>query len=340
MVIVVVMSDAFITTLAVGTPSGPVTRRLTHALWTLGLKARRPALLRTLGLVLLLLIIATWLFGLWAGWAMVFSAGPEAVVGTTSGRVVTGWERIYFTGYTLFTLGNGEFRPEGTVWQLLTVLALINGLGLATLSITYVIPVTSAALERRQLAGSIAALGDRPDTALIRAWDGDGFGVLAQRLMLLEPSLALLTQRHLGYPVLHFFHSTDRRTAAAPMIAVLDEMLTLLQFGVAAEARMPDSATAPFRAVLTQFLDTLRSAFITPHDDPPAMPSLDRLRAAGIPTVDDEAFAAHLVDIEERRRLLVGLVRNDGWTWETVWRAPDESDREEPRTDENADEES
>lgn len=332
------MSDAFITTLAVATTSGPVTRRLTHALWTLGLMARRPRLLRTLGPALLLLIIATWLLGLWTGWAMVFSAGPEAVVATTSGRVATGWERIYFTGYTLFTLGNGEFRPAGSVWQLLAVLALINGLGLATLSITYVIPVTSAALERRQLAGTIAALGDGPDTALIRAWDGEGFGVLGQRLMVLEPALALLTQRHLGYPVLHFFHSTDRRTAAAPTIAVLDEMVTLLQFGVAAEARLPASTTAPLRAVLTQFLDTLRSAFITPADELPPIPSLDRLRAAGIPTVDDEAFAAHLVDINERRRLLAGLVRNDGWPWETVWRAPDDSEREEPKTDENADE--
>ena len=338
-VIAVVMYDVVLTTLSVGNPSGPVTGRLARGLWAVGLRTRRAGLLQALGIGLMLLIVVTWLLGLWAGWAMVFNAAPAAVVDSTTGRVAGAWERIYFAGYTLFTLGNGEFRPDGTPWQLLTVVALLNGLALASLSITYLVPVTAAALERRQLAATIAAMGERPDTALVRAWDGTGFGMLQHHLMSLGPQLALLTQRHLGYPVLHYFHSSDRKTAAAPMIAVLDELLTVLQFGVAEQARPPASVTEPFRAELTQFLDTLRSAFISPADAAPAIPALHRLREAGVPTVADEVFAQRLGEIAERRRLLVALVNNDGWDWAGVWTGSDESDRQRPKTaDDEADE--
>ena len=45
-------------------------------------------------------------------------------------------------------------------------------------------------------------------------------------------------------------------------------------------------------------------------------PDLSALRAAGISTVSDDEFAAAVDDLSHRRRMLLGLVGNDGWNWE------------------------
>lgn len=334
LLIAVAMWDALVTTLAVSNSAGPLSGRLTHTLWSVGLRLGGDRTLQALGLALTLVVLAMWLTLLWTGWTLVFSADPGAVVVTATGEPVGFWDRAYFAGYTLFTLGNGDLRADGAVWKLVTVLALLNGLGLATLGITYLVPVATAASERRRLAATIAALGDRPDDILTRAWNGSNFGFLPQHLVGLGSEIDLLAQRHLTYPVLHFFHSRDPHAAAGVTIARIDEALTLLRAAVDDTASVERSAVDPLRTSLTHFLDTLRSAFIDPSPDAPPMPSLHALRAAGIPVVDDATFTARVQELEERRRVLLGFLSNDGWTWEDVWTPPpdDDSDRQEPKT--------
>ena len=331
-IVLVVMWDVFVTTLAVATSGGPVSGRIAHIVWIAGLRVGRRPLLQVLGVALTLGILTLWLVALWVGWSLIFSADPTAVVSESS-RPAAFWQRVYFTGTTLFTLGNAEFRPHGSPWQIVTVVALLNGLGLMSLGITYLIPVTSAATERRQLATSIAALGPRPDDPLLIAWNGDRLDFLAERLLGLERELDLLSQRHLAYPVLHFFVARSASNAAAPMIARLDETVTILRSALADEARLPKSAVEPLHASLTQFLDTLRSAFITASGDAPAPADLSRLREAGIPVVDDDTFARRMEPLAERRRLLASMVRADGWSWQDVWGSDDhaELDRDDPK---------
>lgn len=333
----IAMWDALVTTLAVSNSAGPLSGRVTHALWSVALRVGGERILQALGLALTLLVLGLWLALLWGGWSLVFSADPRAVVVTATGEPVGFWDRVYFAGYTLFTLGNGDLRADGAVWKVVTVLALLNGLGLATLGITYLVPVATAASERRRLASTISALGDRPDDVLTRAWNGQDFGFLPQHLVALGPEIDLLAQRHLTYPVLHFFHSRESHAAAAVTICRIDEALTLLRAGVAEAAAVDGSAVDPLRNSVTRFLDTLRSAYISPAPDPPPLPSLDALRTAGIPTVDEDRFRAQLQQWEERRRVLAGFVHNDGWAWEDVWTPPpdDDSDREKPKTNDD-----
>lgn len=332
--VVVAMWDVFVTTLAVARTAGPLSGRVTHALWSVGLRVGGDMLLQALGLALTLVILLLWLALLWGGWTLIFSADPSAVVVTATGEQVGFWDRVYFAGYTLFTLGNGDLRADGPVWRVVAVLGLLNGLGLATLGITYLVPVTTAASERRRLAATISALGDRPDDILTRAWNGTDFGLLPQHLVALGPDIDLLAQRHLTYPVLHFFHSRERHAAAGVAISRLDEALMLLRAAVAERAALDASAVEPLHDSLTWFLDTLRSAFIQPADTAPPVPSLRALRAAGIPTVDDDTFAGKVQELDERRRALAGFIRNDGWGWDDVWTPPADadSDREQPKT--------
>ncbi len=147
---------------------------------------------------------------------------------------------------------------------------------------------------------------------MIRSWNGRDFRGLAGHLEALAPRIQEAGQRHLTYPVLHFFGSSDRRTAAPVAIAVLHEALTLLWFGVDLSLRPEPISVEPAREAIGSFLDTLAGAFIAPAPDPLPPPDLEALRASGIPTVDHGSFVAEL-DGERRRRCLVaGLLSGAG----------------------------
>lgn len=91
-----------------------------------------------------MLTLGTWLLLLWAGWTLVFSASPEAVLQDPEGVPADGWARAYFAGFSVFTLGVGDYVPNGPVWQLLTVVAVVSGLALTTMAITYLVSCTTS----------------------------------------------------------------------------------------------------------------------------------------------------------------------------------------------------
>lgn len=315
--IFVVLFDVLWTTLRLA-GAGPLTSWVTNLLWRLALRRTRshPSL-SSAGFLIVLLTVALWIGLVWLGWVLVFGMDPGAIVDSQSGQPAAFWARVYYAGFTLITLGNGDFKPAGALWQALTPIAAANGFFLVTLVITYLIPLMSAALQRRQLAVHIAVLGRTPQELLLRAWDGQGFGRLTDHLIGLTFPLMGLGEGHLAYPVLHCFHSSERDTAMAPNIAVLDEVLTLLE-GVAPEQRPDPLAIYPLRGAIDRLLSTLTEAHLTPERNPPPLPDLATLRSAGIRTVDHEAFRCSMEAANARRRLVFGLVEKEGWHWSDV----------------------
>ncbi|MDQ4129849.1 MAG: two pore domain potassium channel family protein, partial [Actinomycetota bacterium] len=138
----------------------------------------------------------------------------------------------------------------------------------------------------------------------------------------LLPSLTSMGQRHLAYPVLHFFHSSTRRTAIAPAIATLDEALAIIRHGLEATERESSSFTAVRRAI-GEFLPTLQ-LFRVGNEVPPT-PRLDRLRDCGLPVRHRKEFSEALEADKDRRRLLLATVKEDGWEWEDVTGGDSES---------------
>lgn len=59
----------------------------------------------------------------------------------------------------LFSLGNGGYQPASGVWEIVMVVATLNGLLVLTLAITFLVPVVGAVAQRRQQAALIHALG-------------------------------------------------------------------------------------------------------------------------------------------------------------------------------------
>jgi hypothetical protein len=318
-VIALVLHDAYVTTVSAHGAGGPATRLLGDALWRL---ARRVAgsphsgVLRSAGPVIVLMMLLLWLGGLWAGWTLIFSADPGAVVHGDTGQPADGWSRVYYAGFAVYTLGVGDFVPSGAPWQVLTALATINGFAVLTMTVSYLLPVVSAVTERRQHGLQLYGLGSSAQEILLTGWDGHDFERLVPQLQQLTPVGALMTQKFLSYPVLHYFHSPYRSAALEPGIAALDEALLVLEHGVDASVRLHATATQPLRRVLDQFAEIVAAEFTGADDEPAGAPDLEPLRRVGVPTVSDEEFAEAIGGHRDRRRALSALVRDALWRWD------------------------
>ena len=313
--------DALYTT--VGRGGGPLTKRLSRAAWrfTQSEFGQRVSgyFFSQLGVVVLLLAIFVWTVLLWAGWSLVFMASEGAIVGASSGEPAGAWSRVYFTGYTLVTLGLGDYQPAGSVWQMLTTTASLSGLVVLSLAISYVLPVLQAAVARRATAAAVWGMGETPEEIVRTMWDGDGCDAFEQHLIGLTPVLTTLAQQHLAYPVLHHFRGDRRREALAPSLAALDEALTVTEHGLGGDC-LSSGAFHPVRSAIDTLLDRLEEQSVDPASEPPRPPSLDGLRRDGYPVCSDESFREALREdvCDRRRRLLVALVEGEGWSWDTV----------------------
>ena len=312
------LGDALWTTLSVSTGSGPLSGRVAAAAWRAGRSLRRhdpsSRLAVSSGLLAALVPLFAWIVLVWLGWSLIFASSEGAVVSSATGIPAPTWERAYFAGYTLFTLGNGEFRPGGGGWQLATVAAAFSGLALVSIAITHMVMVTSAASEGRLLALTISDLGASPQEILERHWDGTRFGLLPEALGQLSARVNDHVERHRAYPTLHYFHSPDREAAASAMLAVLDETLNLLEGGIAWGAAS-DAQLDPARRACDRFIALIRGHYASASAITPPPCDLTGMRAHGLPVVSDSVFAEHIGRSQPRRRLLHALVTDDGWPW-------------------------
>ena len=316
----IVVVDLLWTTLWVEGGAGPLTDLLMAGTWR-GFRrtvADRSRLLSLSGPVILVLGLVAWLVLLWAGWTFVFASAEYPLIDTVDGGPTSWTDRIYFVGYTIFTLGNGDFVPRTGRWQLATTLATASGMLFVTLSVTYVLSVLDAVTQKRSFASSVSGLGSRSDDLLRTSWDGEEFQGLELSLNAFTSQVNTLTANHKAYPILHYFHSGQTDRAPVTSVVLLDEALTLLRFGVPESDRPSDSIVRNARASVRSYLGTLHDAFVDPADRVPPTPDLESLRDAGVPTVSDDAFDASVSDLRERRRLLLGLVESDLRQWPTA----------------------
>jgi hypothetical protein len=333
LLIALTLLDALWTTLWLDGHAGPLAGRLSFGVHSAFVRLagghRRGGsgrvnhrLLSVTGPTVLVANVLLWVLLLWAGWAVLFSANPSSVVDSRTRAPASVVERIYFTGYTLATLGNGDFAPQGGGWQLATSVASLNGLLFLTLTVTYLLAVLEAVAGQRSFASQVYALGASAEDFVRNAWDGRGFGALELQLTSLVEQLNLITEQHQAYPMLHYCHTAEERHADATALVILDDALTLLRWGVAAECRPAPAALRVAREAVRGYLDASRSAHVSPAEEEPPPPDLASVRGAGIPADPDDAFRAAGRELGERRRLLLGLLQSDARSWPSAPSAP------------------
>ena len=309
--------DILWTTLWAEGSAGPLTSRLMNAEWQVlrRIVGDRRRLLSLSGPMILITSLIVWIILLWGGWTLLFAGGENALMDTRNTGPISWSERFYYIGYTIFTMGNGDFTPQGGIWQTATALAAGSGMLFITLSVTYILSVLDAVTQKHAFASGVSGLGKQSDEILRESWDGEEFQGLELPLNTLTAELNTLTANHKAYPILHYFYSPQAKHAPAVSIVVLDELLTALHFGTPEQHHPDDLIVGNARSSVENYLETLHSAFVDPADQPPPALELHSLRKAGIPTVSDEEFADSLETENDRRRQLLGLVESDFREW-------------------------
>lgn len=121
----------------------------------------------------------------------------------------------------------------------------------------------------------------------------------------------LTAERHLTYPVLHYFHSPQRHKDFRFQLCNVDEAVTLLQHGIPEPLRPHPAALRSIRHASNLVIQVVR----TDHSRPEQPPVLDLtpLAKAGIPTVDAATFTRRLDDLAEHRCSLAVFAQHSPW---------------------------
>ncbi|KAA0013852.1 two pore domain potassium channel family protein [Billgrantia pellis] len=324
-----VVFDAVQTTLT-GSKSGPITRLLCQLAWYPALRLHRRyrlhGLLASMGPWSTVALITVWLGLVWLGWWLVFNSQPQAVFHPDSGTFANPTERLYFIGYTITTLGYGDFVPGGAKWQVFAVMAAASGFFLLTLAVTYFLSIVSAVVQKRQLAISVHALGDTPEAIVRHLGEEEDFAELASQVDDLKSTIIRLGQQHLAYPVLHYYHEVRPDRALPVALCKLYQALTIVLHASPSLAPSVRFKLTTTLSALESFLAVLDRNFVSRSDQ------LPMIEPAWLPR--HPTFSRNPTEI---RRYLEGLdsqrvwhayIEKDGWRWETVWQgSSDQAER-------------
>ncbi|RDV16306.1 hypothetical protein DXT99_03615 [Pontibacter diazotrophicus] len=296
--------------------SGPVTLAVWRIYYRIGRikKTREP--LTGAGITIVFTILITWVLLLWTGNAFIYSSDDESVISTTTLLPANSMERIYFTGYTLSTLGNGDFKAGTDGWSIYTAFISFTGLMFITIAITYMVPVLSAVTQRRALSIQIASIGNSPQRILLNNWNGENLKKLEGQFQNITHEIVHQGQMHLSYPVLHYFQHKNKEESLLPNLAALDEAITIMLLYVPEQMRPADEYLVPLRKAITTFIGSLTSLYIQPDkSDLPAI-HIDELQQAEFPILQPDM---HKIEkLSKRRRALKYMVEYNGWEWKEI----------------------
>tara|TARA_R110000868_G_scaffold408400_1_gene691518 strand:- start:566 stop:1639 length:1074 start_codon:yes stop_codon:yes gene_type:complete len=318
-ILLLITATDLINTSLSGRGAGFISKRLSKSIWSTLLKINkktgRKKVLELGGAVILVSILINWLLLIWISASLLFISYPDSLMNVETNTSTTVVNKIFYTGYTLSTLGLGDMEPEGNFWDMLTAVLSFTGLILISIAITYLIPVVSAEIMKRKISVYINTLGGSVEEILLNYWNGKDFKELEQPFISLIDSIILHAQNHKAYSVLHFFHSSDKKEAFVLNLTNLDEILTVLLYNISAEQRPTYNVLIRLRKAISCYLVTLPETFIIPGKQTPPILNLENLENKGIKLISGEMVDLEYKKLRTRRQLLLSLIKDDGWEW-------------------------
>lgn len=219
---------------------GPMTRWLTALLWRL---ARRslPWLQHRVGRSfedavgpgMLCVVALAWIALNCLGYTLMYSAAG-ALEASQSAEPVGPVQRVAFAGSALSTLGGSLARPGNAWWDVLSMIAAVNGMIVLTLSVSFVMTVT-------QTTAAARALGLRTSALELRSAGMDD-QTLAGALAALGSALAHVVVEMRSVPIVGYFTTDDQSLSFPRAVLRLCDMLERVDRPEAREAELPGLA--------------------------------------------------------------------------------------------------
>ena len=272
--------------------------------------------LNYIGLVAIFAISTIWISMLWAGFTLIFMSDANSVLVGTDKSPADTFEKIYHVGYTLSTLGIGDYVPGNDFWRIFTSFVSFVGLVTITMSITYLVPVISNAIHKRSLSLQISSFGETPEEMVINSYNGKDFCDAESALGSLSSDIFLYAQNHVAYPMLHHMHSSNPTENIVLKLTALDEALTIFMFHVPIELRPSHLQLQSVRRAITSYLETITYIGLAEKQPPlPRFYMIEDFTGAELERTSspyrDEVYQA----LDKRRKLLYAGVQYDGWGW-------------------------
>ena len=320
--IVLAAADAFMTIMLLK-GGGFLTNFWTGRVWALAQMVHRRipihGFLSWLGPLMTFLAVLVWYSLILGGWALIFISGSDSVMVNSGSLPTDAMQRFYFTGTTLSGVGYGDLVPTSPPWTILANVAAFTTTFSITTSLSYILPVISAALDRRNLAEKIHSIGVTAPEIVEHSWTSGNNALMDSYWMDVIDSLGKHSDKHLVYPILHFFHSPNERGASALAILRLADAVFLI-----GQAREVEGSECPpptfFRATLSaleRFAAIKGRKMHGKKDDPDDQSrevlSPDTLVSLGMIPKEKEKFDKQLEEYLPLRSKLVSSCWSDGW---------------------------
>lgn len=318
LLLIVVYADFAYTALSTS-GSGWLSRLLSRLLWkvlfTLGGRRGNNRLLNYAGMLSIGMLLSNWIGLTWIGNSLIFCADPYSLRHTNTNELATIAEKFYFVGYTLSTVGYGDFYPTTIGWKMYAVLIGFSGLTVVSLAITYMVQILSAEIEKKRLSLYIVSLGESPQHLLRQGWNGKDFSNLNTYFSQLSMMVLSHSQHHLAYPLLRYFHSSVPAESTALTLVSLDEALSILYWQVPAQYQPDTIVLTSLHRALSNYLLTLERDLLQSSQQPLAAPLVDQLEdlvaLKPFPPLEEEMLV-------RRRRILQAVLEYAGWNWHDV----------------------
>lgn len=221
-IVLIVLQDFMYTTLS-GQGAGFVTTAFNRTIFHIVRPHKGHMLINSFGFLHLIGTLANWIFLILGGSFLIFLSNPDYVLNSADGTVADGLERLYYTIYVFSTLGNGDYLSGEGFGRIYTALLSLIGFGMLTTAITYMLSVTSAALNKRNLSVFISIMADTPISLYHYAMKKEKGMMLLEKCETLSEKLILHANNHFSYPIIHFFLTTNKQRSLSLHVATLYE---------------------------------------------------------------------------------------------------------------------
>ena len=267
------------------------------------------------GMFMMFGLILLWGLGLWVGFFLILASDPNSILSSGTGTAASLGEKFYFSGYILSTMGLGDYEPNNAVWGTVSSLFSFLGIVFITLIVSYVLPVLSKIVEKKQFSLYINHMGSTPQDLLLYFWNGKDFSEISQFGDQLRQQVLLISQSHKAYPVLHYFHTSRQNESLTISLCLIDEALDILINRVARD-QWEDKEIRPLRLAFDVYLNTMRDTYrYKKRMFKPMERDISKLTAANVRLSKGKEQDA------ERKALWKEVLRSKGWSWDDVYTA-------------------
>ena len=279
-------------------------------------------LLNYAGMSMMVSLIFLWGLGIWLGTLLIFLSSQDSILHSSTGDPASIWEKIYFSGYLLTTMGLGDFVPQNAAWGIVSSLFSFFGLVFITLMVSYILPVLSKTVEKKQFSLFIHQMGNSPQSLLLFFWNGSDFSRIKDISTDLQQKILLLSQSHHAYPVLRYFHACRKEESLEVTLCLIDEALSLLIENTDPD-QWDEKEVLPLRHAITNYLETIKETYGLKGKREPNLPKPDTK-----PLFEANVKLATNHRIDNNRKITwFRLLKSQGWTWAEIYPSRENWDR-------------